>query len=898
MTVLDDAPSVQIDVDDPAVPAPRRVQGWATWRFASRLARREVRRRPGRTLLVAALVAVPVLAMTMAITIARSATDSPQQQFERSSGQADLMLDVGELTSSQIDDAIAALPTGSRAVRITTANTRLTATEGQVAEWVDFRIAPFGDPLLDGIYDVTEGRVPSAPGEVLLHRDVADELGVDVGDTVALERPSGEWTVVGIGRANDYFDQPIFAVIEFPADRLRDGSSWVRVLADLPDDVVADDLVALIGRGPAWIDLAPRLGPTPDSIADERYWSPRVDVEVQPEALAWGWVAGALTLAAVGVIIAAAFASSARRQLATIGQLSANGAPEGLIRRTLALQGAWTGAIGALAGVVIGLVAVRFTRPLVELVIDRPLGGWRIDVLALVVILLTGVAAATFAAMVPARSAAKVPVLAALAGRRPLGAVPRALVPIGALLFLAGVGLLVLVTIASTDNTGENGNLYAAVALLGGLGVIAGMCCASPIAVDGVGRLGARLSGTWRLAARSVARSRTRSAGVMTAVAVTGAAAIAVTTVIGSLAFGDERSTPTLPDDTVVITSITYDGEGDGGARPVTAGVDPALVEQVLEVVPGATASDRSMAVSEGWQQTGQQFVVADDTTLELLGLSDRDRHALDEVGLLDVNTTSWVLDEQVTVGTNHTITIPPAGGVQAEVAAPVDPVLSRAGHWGPVITAQRAAELGLEPFTAGVVIRAPGDLDQDQRDALAEIQSRAWSSGVQPDAFVEPGDPPPDTSGDTTWTETRVEYEYQGSTFPRALVDGIAVGVAMILTLLVVAIGLALSATESRDERDVLVAVGGKPRTLRGLAGVKATVLTLGAAVLAIPTGFIPVAAVLRAAPEDNSIAFPWLTALGLLVAVPVVAGLAALATSALAQRVRPVHMSTLAAD
>jgi len=32
----------------------------STWRFATRLARREVRRRPGRTLLVMLLVAIPV----------------------------------------------------------------------------------------------------------------------------------------------------------------------------------------------------------------------------------------------------------------------------------------------------------------------------------------------------------------------------------------------------------------------------------------------------------------------------------------------------------------------------------------------------------------------------------------------------------------------------------------------------------------------------------------------------------------------------------------------------------------------------------------------------------------------------------------------------------------------
>ena len=73
---------------------------------------------------------------------------------------------------------------------------------------------------------------------------------------------------------------------------------------------------------------------------------------------------GVIALAAVGIIIAAAFATSARRQLVTVGLLSANGASEGVIVRTLGLQGFWTGLIGAVAGMagaVVGLLAARST---------------------------------------------------------------------------------------------------------------------------------------------------------------------------------------------------------------------------------------------------------------------------------------------------------------------------------------------------------------------------------------------------------------------------------------------------------------------------------------------------------------------------------------------------------
>ena len=70
---------------------------------------------------------------------------------------------------------------------------------------------------------------------------------------------------------------------------------------------------------------------------------------------------------------------------------------------------------------------------------------------------------------------------------------------------------------------------------------------------------------------------------------------------------------------------------------------------------------------------------------------------------------------------------------------------------------------------------------------------------------------------------------------------QGVAVGGVLVLTLLVVAIGLSLAATESRDERDVLVAIGARPRTMRSLAGTKAVVMTLTGIALAIPDGADP---------------------------------------------------------
>ncbi len=897
----------------------------APLRLAARLARREVRRRPGRTALVAALVALPVFAMTVALVLAQSARDNPQAEFARSWGDTDLMVQWGSTGDAipTTDDIRPLLPAGATVTSYLQTYPRLTRADGRLTGYVDFRVAPAAVNVADRPVEVTAGRLPGASGEILLSPDLADDLAVGVGDTLTLARPSGDWAVVGIGRLASDRRAALAQVAELPAERLRPEAVNLVSLVDLPDLAPSDlarELTAMYERTveaaddadatstyPSWWRLAPRVEHELETATDVdptfgnlgMYgWSDGPPIGANE--LAWGWIAGVLALAAVGVVIAAAFASSARRQLATIGQLSANGASQRLVSATLALQGAWTGLVGTVIGMGAALALVPLSRPLLEYVVGHGIGPWRFHLAALAVIAATGVVAATLAALVPARSAARIPVLAALAGRRPLAAVPRQLVPIGLALFGSGTMVLALVTLASGNSDGGDGNLVAAMAVLGGLAVLAGMCCASPVAVDLVGRAGSRLAGTKRLAARSVARSRTRSAGVLTAIAVTGAAAIAITTAVGSVAF-DEAETPHIPSDTVIAQAEWNWTDGDLLPPSERPQLDPAIVNRVRAIVPGASESIRHLAVAdltdEQAQMYGQpSFLVADGATLAMLGLSDRDHATLDEIGAMVLWAGSSAVDEQT-----FSIWAPTADGSMTEfpAAVPRDPLSSRAGGWGEVVTPAFAAAHGMEVVDAGVVFTSPAPLTADQRAALSEMQGDLWTQMSDP--FIEAGDasvaaPGP---GDPGYVPSvYLDYHSPSSAPPRALVDAIALGVALVMTLIVVAIGLSLSATESRDERDVLVAVGSPPRTMRRLAGLKAVVLTVGAAALAIPTGFVPIAAVLAAAPEDNDIVFPWLTALGLLVVIPAVAGLAALATSTIAQRLRPVHMSTLAAD
>ena len=327
-------------------------------------------------------------------------------------------------------------------------------------------------------------------------------LGVEVGDAVTLRHPTGTWTVAGTGRVQSNFDKLAVVMPDLPVEQFVDGVFDRVTLIDLPADASAADIAAA-GRG---------LGEIVERPLDDLRFDPRVSWRGQQggadshrEALAWGWVAGAIALAATGIIISAAFATSARRQLVTVGQLSANGAPERLVRRSLALQGGWTGLVGSVVGLIAAVVALLHRQ------VDNRRGqGF----------------GARSVPLRPVRSRRDShdwdfgrhhrrprsrPLGESCAGahgpRWPASARRRAAAtrPVVWPLFALGVFLLFLG--ASSDGGGD---AAAAAAVLGGVMILAGMCCCSPLAIETMSRASARIGRSWRFAGRSLGRTRTR----------------------------------------------------------------------------------------------------------------------------------------------------------------------------------------------------------------------------------------------------------------------------------------------------------------------------------------------------------------------------------------------------
>jgi hypothetical protein len=75
------------------------------------------------------------------------------------------------------------------------------------------------------------------------------------------------------------------------------------------------------------------------------------------------WVIGGLALLVTGIVIAAAFAAGNRRQLVTLGQLTANGAGPTVLRRVLFLQGTLAGLVGVAAGLGLGALGLAAAFP-------------------------------------------------------------------------------------------------------------------------------------------------------------------------------------------------------------------------------------------------------------------------------------------------------------------------------------------------------------------------------------------------------------------------------------------------------------------------------------------------------------------------------------------------------
>ncbi len=601
-----------------------RLARWsAGWRPLVRIARRDALRARGRSALVVAMVALPILALTMTDVLARSAQLEPDEEAARRLGQTQAAVEgytarpvmqapdphqgssevtsTDEVTTTPYDDAadlVAVAPPGYR-VLTSEGGAVLAATRGGLArtEWQE---VPVGDPALAGRYVVRDGAAATGPDEVAVTSDLFGRLGVELGGTVRLDDPARELTLTGIV---DQVGRPAQSVFWAQPGALLDdtvpvaSSPMIWLAGD--DPVTWADVQRLNERGLLVTSRAVLLDPPPASAVP--YFADNPDLALGNEF----WFFVIVMIVVVGLaglevclLAGAAFAVGARRQARTLGLLAAAGASRRHVRAVVLAAGLVLGAVGAVVGVALGLVLAAAARPVLTRLADADFGRFDIRPLELLAIALVGVVTGVLAAVVPARTAARQDPVVALTGRRGQVRTARKVPVIGVVTVLAGVACAALgSTLAVARSTGINpltgGSTAVVAGLIAGGAALAqiGLIVTSPAIIGLAGRWSRRLPLAGRLALRDAARHRGRSAPAMAAVltAVTGSTALVL--YVASLDAHDRANyTPTWPSMTGAVELASFEYDSATGQETRTLDDPDAVLRAITPELPPNTA--------------------------------------------------------------------------------------------------------------------------------------------------------------------------------------------------------------------------------------------------------------------------------------------------------------------
>lgn len=869
------------------------------WRPALRLAWRDAWKAKGRSILVLVMITLPVLAITAAAVVQRTADVDSIDGIPRTLGSAEARITpmggaivqapdpdegAGSMTAGQrptladlaevlgdrevitIASGFAEVPLGNRLLLVT-------PTE------VDLR-----NPLTKGMFDLRVGELPARPGDVVIN-DAFGERGVEIGDT--LDVLGHDVTVVGIGRDATYRDN--LSIIgppgSFGADFSGDGPETEWLVGG--DPVEWSDVLALNKQGATVRSRAVLLDPPPvREQAEEMGYDTGYEGYIAVVALI-------VTMALLEVVLLAgpAFAVGARRQARTLALMAASGGTPRQARRVVLASGVVLGAAAALIGAVLGVLLGLALLPVVQQFSSAWFGPVEVNWLAVVVVAAFGLLSAFLAAVVPAWLASRQDVVAVLSGRRG-DPPPSARTPVFGVVLL-GVGIALSVF-------GVRGGEFAIA--LGAVVAVFGMIFIVPLVVGVIGRQSGRLPLVMRYAARDAARHRTRTVPAIAAVAATVAGVVALGIANSSdEAQNRETYTPTLAMGAATVGvfpdySASY-SERTLAPDDVWDEIDAALAERLPDASPQVLLGQRSelpggsdvhfevvsdeveqLYGSWGGAPSNAQTLVSDSEVPGILDVDNSERAAISaalEAGRAVVFTQSTVEADEVTVR-SHIYSMEsdeetrasytwPALFVPSPTMVPVQLLLPTA----------LAEETGVAVTPVGYYL---GDADisaADEKD-LNETLGGIWEGAS---LYVERG------------------YETPDEIFILLLVLFTLGGVLMLGGTLT-ATFLALS--DARPDLATLSAVGAAPRSRRGVAASYALVVGFVGAVLGALVGFVPGVAITYPLTSQNMgvcssnasgmfecdtsgpfLDIPWLMILALVIVLPLltsaIVGLAA---------------------
>ncbi|MFB8203862.1 FtsX-like permease family protein [Kitasatospora purpeofusca] len=903
-------------------------------RVALRIARRDALKAKGRSALVIAMVALPVLGVTGADIVHQSGSLTPAERVERLMGGADALVSaqrpgrsveqapfaedgVRVLPEARTDPAAAPAAAGaanSAALLgglLPSASVLLPATSGPEVSastreglfTTSTTEADLSDPVWSGRLDLVEGRAPAARNEAAVTRAFLDEAGLRLGDsttvkgleqtpfllTGVVEHP-GELKKVELVARPGQLISPLAAAAAAAPDApggpvaagrdeaVRTESWLVRLPAGTGLDWTA---VQKLNRyGFTATSRAVALDPPPTAAVPydvDKWVSPESDNRTVILVTVIG-----MALLEVTLLAGPAFAVGARRSRRQLALVGAAGGHRGHIRTIVLGGGLVLGLVGAALGVALGTGLVAALRPWLEGAGGSRFGHFAIAPLDLLAIAAVGVLTALAAAVLPAVQAARRDVVAGLTGRDTV-ATPSRLLPVVGLL-LVGAGAAVALYGAGTYRSGT-------MPVLGGLNkralsVLAGAATAevgilffTPMLIALFGRLAGRLPLGPRLALRDSARHRGRTAPAVAAVmaAVAGAVAVGVYST-GTEAQERASYRPAAPLGAVVLDAPAAPGSPETVRlrRAVEQALPNLGTRADVQDVTYVFCDNCSSAVQAKGSGARSEFggilsrVLSGDTTVLHNLFGVNDRAAEEALAA----GRAVVFDRSYLNDGRVTLTMQGAAG------GPVQP--------GQVPGTERIevpveAVLVENPDAAryGAVLMGPEAVRK--AGLTARPNGSVWRPEVAPDRKAQQRAEAA-VAQLVPHAQLTVERGYQ----PKGDMNTLALGgFAVVVVLGAAAVATGLAAADSRNDRATLAAVGAPPRMNRIQAGLQCTLIAGIGAVLGTVSGFVPALGLLRShtAGQLGAPAVPFAAPWGLLVLItvvlPVVAGLGAAAFS-----------------
>lgn len=889
---------------------------------ALRIARRDARKALGRSLLIALMVALPVAGAGFLDVMLRTVQIDSVEQVPLQLGRtADARVRAGGSGNPVVQrpadlygttfgsygqppadtpavDPRTLLPAGARAITDDAARLQVRTRAGLTRTTV--RELVYTDPLAQGLVKQVDGRAPRDTGEVVVTPKLLDVLDYRIGDTLQVTTPARSLTIVGTVRPASDTDGASVAITRPGAvlDALtpEQRTHPADLLVDTPQPFTWTQVLALNQRGSTAFARQPVLHPPP--VAEIPYYAqgggtpPNNLGNIAAIAL----VVGLIVLEVV-LLAGAAFAVGTRRQSRALGLLAATGGTSRQVRSVVLAQGLVLGAVGGALGLGVGVAASYVAVPILNDRFDAFLPSPDLRPVELLALVGIGIITGLLAAVLPARTAARQDVVAALSGRRGVVTTKRRYPAIGLLTAAVGVALALsggALSLASAraEDGGKNAGLYAGMILAGTVLTQLGLIVATPAIIGATARLGRFLPLSPRLALRDAARHRGRSAPAVAAILGAVAGAVTLTLYVASLSDFDRRSyQPSLGYGQTFVRTLSYAGQA------------PRDPQQILSTISRVAPPDRTITLTSFPTASCEK-----DCQGVSIGTPKPNvcpyQAIIDRTGELTPEVSKQYADDPRCQSRSYN------SQFSGPVVGSYDDLVALSGIRSEAARRELAAG-GMVVFDRNQVSGGKGVLAVDRYgdtgpQSTREVnvpavyvdpagQSTFLSGFVSPEAAAQTGvatgvegsilaydTPPSDNAEEAVRAALADIGEDDYFQVERGYRDAYGIGLlALLVASAVVTLGAAgvatgLAQADARADLATLAAVGAAPRVRRTLTAFQAAVIGGLGAVLGTASGFVPMLAFLYA-DDSMRVVIPWLNLLGIAVVVPAVAALLA---------------------